>query len=35
MILNLDDIKTLYDFFKDFMEEFTTSKLAIQNICKT
>jgi hypothetical protein len=35
MILNLDDIKTLYDFFKDFMEVFTTSKLAIQNICKT
>jgi phosphoribosyl-dephospho-CoA transferase len=26
MILNLDDVNTLYDFFKDFLEEFTTSK---------
>ena len=34
MILNLDDVNTLYDFFKDFMEEFTTSKQAIKNLCQ-
>ena len=26
MILNLEDIITIYDFFKDFQDEFTASK---------
>ncbi len=34
MILNLEDIITIYDFFKDFQEEFTASKQAIINLCK-
>jgi len=33
MILNLEDVNTLYDFFKDYTEEFTTSKQAIKNLC--
>ena len=34
MLLNLEDIQTIYDFFKDFQDEFTTSKQAISNLCK-
>jgi hypothetical protein len=34
MILNLDDVNTLYEFFKDYIEEFTTSKQAIKNLCQ-
>lgn len=26
MILNLEEVQTIYDFFKDFIDEFTTSK---------
>jgi hypothetical protein len=29
MLVNLDDVKTIYDFFKEFQDEFTTSSLAI------
>lgn len=35
MILNLEDVNVLYDFFKDFQEEFApSSKTAIKNICQ-
>ncbi len=34
MIMNLEDVKVLYDFFKDYMEEFTTSKQSIKNLCQ-
>lgn len=34
MILNLEDVNVLYDFFKDFQEDFAPhSKTAIKNIC--
>lgn len=32
MILTLSDIKTLYSFFKDNLEQFTDSKLAVKNL---
>ena len=34
MILNLEDVKTVYEFFKDFQDQFTTSKQATVNLCK-
>lgn len=34
MMLNLDDVNTLYEFFKDYMDEFTTSKQSIKNLCQ-
>eukprot|EP00347_Sterkiella_histriomuscorum_P018883 403343810 len=34
MILNLSDVNVLYEFFKDYMDEFTTSKQAIKNLCQ-
>lgn len=35
MILNLEDVNVLYDFFKDFQDQFApNSKTAIKNICQ-
>jgi hypothetical protein len=34
MALNLEDVRVLYDFFKDYMEEFGPSKQSIKNLCQ-
>jgi len=34
MALNLEDVRVLYDFFKDYMEEFGSSKQSIKNLCQ-
>jgi hypothetical protein len=34
ILVNLDDVRTIYDFFKEFQDEFTTSSAAISNLCK-
>jgi hypothetical protein len=33
MILNLDDVNTIYQFYKDHIDDFTTSKQAVKNLC--
>lgn len=35
MVVSLNDVNTIYEFFKDYMEEFTTSKVGIKNLCST